>query len=148
MTTISKLKAGPAALLVVAGLLYVGVLALFTVQFAVVALAGRPTMFLVGFLIVWIVSAPMLRAWAGLVASGFLLDFRGLYIKDDRLVFVAPWVRSFALAEIDGAAIVHMPPFRKPFVEVAIRGGHKWRVPGFLLAQSPDAAAEAIVRHG
>ncbi|WP_091734988.1 hypothetical protein [Phenylobacterium immobile] len=144
MTTISKLKSAPAALLVVAGLAYFGVLALFTAQFVAMGLSGALSLFLIGFIVVWIVSARLLRAWAGLGASGFLHDFRGLYIEGGRLIFVAPWVRSFALSEIEAVGAAKLPPFPQPFFELSIRNGAKWRVPGFLLVEGAEAAAADV----
>lgn len=144
MTEISKLTARPAALLVVAGLAYFGVLAAFTAQFVALGLSGFLSLFLIGFVVVWVVSAPMLRAWAGLGASGFLYDFRGLYIEGGRLIFVAPWVRSFALDEIERAGVARLAPFPQPFFEISIRNGAKWRVPGFLLAEGAEGAAAAV----
>jgi hypothetical protein len=146
MNEIAKLKAAPAALVVVAGLAYFGVLALLTAQFVILTLAGHPSLFVVGFIIVWVFSARMLRAWGGLGASGFLHDFRGLYIKDGRLVFVAPWVRSFALTEIAQVGTARLPPFPQPFFEISIRNGAKWRLPGFLLAGGAEAAADTLRR--
>jgi hypothetical protein len=144
MIEISKLKAAPAGLLVVAGLAYFGVLTLFTAQFVMLGLSGFPSLFLVGFVIVWGLSAAMLRAWAGLGAAGFLHDFRGLYIESGRLVFLAPWVRSFALSEIESVGAVRLAPFPQPFFEIVIRNGAKWRAPGFLLAQGAEGAAAEL----
>lgn len=144
MTEISKLSARPSALLVVAGLAYFGVLALFTAQFVMLGLSGVLSLFLIGFVVVWVVSARMLRAWAGLGASGFLHDFRGLYIEGDRLVFVAPWVQTFSLGEIESVEVRRLPPFPQPFFEIAIRNGANWRVPGFLLVEGADRAAAAL----
>lgn len=147
MTEISKLKATPAALLVVAGLAYFSVLAFFTWRFVALAFAGHASLFLLGFVLVWVYCARIARTWAGLAISGFALEFRGLYVKDGRLVYIAPWVRSFELKDIERVEAVQLRAgANRAFLEFRIKNGGKWRLPGFLLTEGAQTAAERVRR--
>lgn len=149
MTEISRLNSTSASIMVVLGLFYFGVLAYLTATYVAVGLGGRLNVFMFMAILACAYSARMFWSWIGLIASCAALNFRGLYIKGDRLALVGPVFRAFALAEITGvrAGEVKIGPWwTHHFVEFAIKGGGKWRIPALLLEQEADVAVARAKR--
>jgi hypothetical protein len=146
MTEISRLKSNPVCIVAVLGFCYFALIALLTAAFVRLAVTGYFTIYLLGFLVVCVFSARMCWTWMGLVASAAALNYRGLYIADGSVAYISPRIRAFPLADIVDAHPfeVKLGPVVHRFLQFELRSGGRWRLPAFMLAETPEKAADRV----